>query len=180
MMNFNYSKSQPVSQRISRLLILSCVDKQFSQECDTWTRKTLKESSYSVRWRGPEGWTCWLRTVFISSHLEGFQKWTSCCNDVLTNKTKALVYGQTQEASLVRVQDSGTMAAILGQNTFEFSFRVMGDERSSERTLISEGTMARGRPLCHPLQCYLSCVTCCAAERSVRLSASHADHRGSL
>lgn len=71
-------------------------------------------------------------------------------NNVLKNNTKALVYGRTQEANLVYVQAWGTMAAILGQDTFKFSSRVMDDDRSSEKTLISEGTMARGRPLCHP------------------------------
>lgn len=60
------------------------------------------------------------------------------------------MYRRTQEANLVRVQDSGTMGAILGKNTFKFSSRVMDDDRSSEKTLISEGMTARGRPLCHP------------------------------
>lgn len=111
------------------------------------------KSSYSAGWQRPKGWTYWLRAVLLT-HLfptiwKPFKSELSC-NDVLTNNTKALVYGRTQEASLVRVQDSGTMAAILGKNTFELSSRIMDDDRSSERTLISEGTMARGRPLCHP------------------------------
>lgn len=35
-------------------------------------------------------------------------------NNVLTNNTKALVCEETQEASLVQVQDPITMGAILG------------------------------------------------------------------
>lgn len=45
--------------------------------------------------------------------MEGF-KCQLGFNNVLTNKTKVLVYEETQEASLVRVQDSITMGAILG------------------------------------------------------------------
>lgn len=80
--------------------------------------------------------------------------------------------GELMKVSLVHVQDSRTMGAILGKNTFEFSSRIMDDDRSSQKTLISEGMMARGRPLCHttpppspqiPLfQFYLSFVTCSA------------------
>lgn len=72
----------------------------------------------------------------------------------------------------MHVQDSDTMGAILGKNTFKFSSRIMDDDRSSEKTIISAGTMARGRPLCHPpphpaAVCYLSPLTCYAknAER---------------
>ncbi len=142
------------SWRISRSLILPCVDKQFSMECDTdtWTRKHWKRNC-SVSCEYPKGWTYQLRTVLLAHLFQAI--WTAfkselSCNDVLTNNTKALVYGRTQEASLVLVQDSGTMGAILGKNTFEFSSRIMHDDRSSERTLISEGTMARGRPHCNP------------------------------
>ncbi len=61
----------------------------------------------------------------------------------------------------------------------------MDGDRSTERTLISEGTMARGRPLRHPSPhpialCYLSHVTCYAknAECPLTLAAKLADERG--
>lgn len=111
------------------------------------------KSSSSVSCQCSKGWTYWLRPALLS-HLfqaiwKAFKSQLSC-NGVLTNNTKALVYVQTREASLVQVQDSGTMGAILGKNTFELSSSITDDDRTSEWTLISEGMIAGGRPLCHP------------------------------
>lgn len=140
---------EPVSQRTHRLLILPCVDVQCAVECDTetWTRKRLKELR-------PQGWTYWLQPALLhhfSPTIWKASKGQLSCNNVLTNNTKALVYGQTQEEGLVRVQDSGTMGSILRKNTFELSSSLTDDDRTSDRTLILEGTMARGRPLCYSL-----------------------------
>lgn len=172
---------QPVSQRTHRLLILPCVDVQCAVECDTetWTRKRLKELC-------PQGWTYWLQPApphHFPPTIWKASKGQLSCNNGLTNNTKALVYGQTQEEGLVRVQDSGTMGSILRKNTFELSSSLTDDDRTSDRTLILEGTMARGRPLLPftpvPLLLgYLSCVTCYAKNAEMGHQASSLREEG--
>lgn len=100
-------------------------------------------------------------------------------NHVLTNSTKALVYGRTEKVSLVSVQGSRTMGSILGQNTFGFSPPIMDADRSSQKTFISEEMMARGRPLCPTLQFYPSFMACYAknVESGLTLSAPRAEER---